>query len=177
MVALPVIVTMDTSSCDHRSIYILISGHCGQNFCDQKCIDIDNGGFACDCYHGYQLNRNGFTCSSKYIKNWFLKKNCLNVALPTWSLSLLVHGVLVACCIGPVKQNIWAQNCNYFLSQQYKHLFWVLKRTFSLSYRMGKHIDVGKHAYCFRFVPSIILGVVSDYSKNEDDIRTDNIHH
>ena len=48
---------------------MLISGHCGQNFCDQKCIDIDNGGFACDCYHGYQLNRNGFTCSSKYIKN------------------------------------------------------------------------------------------------------------
>ena len=52
---------------------LYISGHCGQNFCDQTCIDIDNGGFACECYDGYQLNRNGFTCSSKY------KSNCKRV--------------------------------------------------------------------------------------------------
>lgn len=49
----------------HPPVVAFFQGHCGQNFCDQKCLDIDNGGFACDCYDGYQLNRNGFTCSKK----------------------------------------------------------------------------------------------------------------
>ena len=34
--------------------------------------------------------------------------------------------------IGPVKQNLLAQNCYYILIYQFKHVFWVLKRTVSL---------------------------------------------
>ena len=36
--------------------------------------------------------------------------------------------------IGPVKQNISALNCDYFLIHQFKHVFWVLKRTVSFKY-------------------------------------------
>ena len=31
--------------------------------------------------------------------------------------------------IGPVKQKIWAKNCNYFLTEQSKHMLWSLKKT------------------------------------------------
>ena len=34
-----------------------------------------------------------------------------------------------AVCIEPVKQNFTAKNCCYFLIHQFKHVFWVLKRT------------------------------------------------
>ena len=34
--------------------------------------------------------------------------------------------------IGTIKQNIWAENCKYFLTHQFEHVFWVLKRTVSL---------------------------------------------
>ena len=34
--------------------------------------------------------------------------------------------------IGPVKQKFSAWNCNYFLIHQFKHVFWVFKRTVSL---------------------------------------------
>ena len=33
--------------------------------------------------------------------------------------------------IGPVKQKYFAKNCDYFLIHQFKHVFWVLKRTVS----------------------------------------------
>ena len=34
--------------------------------------------------------------------------------------------------LGLDKQNFWTLNCNYFLTKQFKHVFWVLKRTVSL---------------------------------------------
>ena len=30
------------------------------------------------------------------------------------------------------KPKFWSQNCEYLLTHQFKHLFWVLKRTISL---------------------------------------------
>ena len=34
--------------------------------------------------------------------------------------------------IGPVKQKITAKSCDYFFIHQFKHMFWVFKRTVSL---------------------------------------------
>ena len=34
--------------------------------------------------------------------------------------------------IGPDKDSLCSKNCNYFLTHQFKHVFWVLKRTVSL---------------------------------------------
>ena len=34
--------------------------------------------------------------------------------------------------IGPYKDSWFTENCIYFLTHQFKHLFWVLKRTISL---------------------------------------------
>lgn len=65
----------------HPPVVAFFQGHCGQNFCDQKCLDIDNGGFACECYDGYQLNRNGFTCSKKDDNN---KNSVANIESPEW---------------------------------------------------------------------------------------------
>ena len=36
--------------------------------------------------------------------------------------------------IGPDKENILVQNCNSFLTHQFKHLFWVLNRIISLKW-------------------------------------------
>lgn len=66
----------------HPPVVAFFQGHCGQNFCDQKCLDIDNGGFACDCYEGYQLNRNGFTCSKKGKTN--RPNSATEVEIPKW---------------------------------------------------------------------------------------------
>ena len=38
-------------------------------------------------------------------------------------------GFLVVYLIGPAKQFLLALNCNYFLIHQFKHVFWVLKKT------------------------------------------------
>lgn len=48
---------------------ILFAGHCQYNYCDQRCRDIDNGGYACECYDGYLLNPDGISCTSKIYNN------------------------------------------------------------------------------------------------------------
>ena len=42
------------------------------------------------------------------------------------------HPPLPLVCIDPDKESLLAENCKYFLTHQFKHVFWVLKRTVSL---------------------------------------------
>lgn len=47
----------------HQPVVAFFQGHCEQNICDQRCREIDNGGYACECYEGYTLNHDGISCS------------------------------------------------------------------------------------------------------------------
>ena len=60
------------------------------------------------------------TCSQVYS---------VSSLLPPWPV---VHQLKVAENNGVNKKNFLAQNCEYCLTHQIKHLFWVLKRTVSL---------------------------------------------
>lgn len=47
----------------HPPVVAFFQGSCTHNFCDQRCQDIDNGGYICECYDGYKLNHDGISCS------------------------------------------------------------------------------------------------------------------
>ena len=45
---------------------------------------------------------------------------------------ILLHAISKG--IGQAKQNIFVSNCDYFLIHQFKHVFWVLKRTHNICF-------------------------------------------
>ncbi|KAH3696359.1 hypothetical protein DPMN_083823, partial [Dreissena polymorpha] len=47
----------------HAPVVAFFQGDCSHKFCEQKCRDIDHGGYACECYHGYKLDNNGMSCT------------------------------------------------------------------------------------------------------------------
>ncbi|KAH3696494.1 hypothetical protein DPMN_083959 [Dreissena polymorpha] len=50
----------------HAPVVAFFQGDCSHKFCEQKCRDIDHGGYACECYHGYKLDNNGMSCTNTY---------------------------------------------------------------------------------------------------------------
>ena len=67
---------------------------------------------------------------SQYIC-FFQRRNLLLVPVIILRLEPFepAHQIMV---LGPDRQAFSAYNCEYFLSRQFEHIFWVLKRTVSL---------------------------------------------
>ena len=53
----------------------------------------------------------------------------LIVSLSIMILHIAEDKVIISTIIGPIKHKKFAKNCNCFLIHQFKHVFWVLKRT------------------------------------------------
>ncbi|XP_052775155.1 pikachurin-like isoform X2 [Mya arenaria] len=47
----------------HAQVKAFFQGSCEHSICEQKCRDIDHGGYACECHRGYRLEHDGITCS------------------------------------------------------------------------------------------------------------------
>lgn len=53
---------------------LLFPGRCGHgSACEQLCYELHDGMYECDCRHGYELHKDGYSCSGKFIRRTALK--------------------------------------------------------------------------------------------------------
>ena len=71
--------------------------------------------------------------------------------------------------IGPVKQISLASNCEYFLIHQFKHAFWVLKITVSLS-----SFEYPQHMFWLRNEKIFFRGPVFNLNLNHSFLQFHN---